>query len=76
MDHEISLQYSRMVNWMIKSAAGVALGATVLCNVSPWFIPKAQQLSLAYIKQAQLQTLNTDKRIFNVSSTICLLIIP
>lgn len=43
-------------------AAGVAAGAALIVNVSPWLVAKPQMASLSYLKAGKLQTLDGSKK--------------
>lgn len=46
-------------------AAGVAAGAALICNVSPWLVAKPQIATLDYLNAAKLQTLDGKKTNFS-----------
>ena len=55
-----------MQTWLL-GAAGAAVGAALVCNLSAWLIPKPQLATLGYLAKAKLQTLDGAKKNFSVS---------
>ncbi|KAH3863083.1 hypothetical protein DPMN_026061 [Dreissena polymorpha] len=48
-------------------AVGAAGMAVLVCNLAPWFVPKAQPATLGYLAAAKLQTLDEKKTNFTAS---------
>lgn len=57
-----------MLSRFFLGAAGVAAGAALICNISPWLVAKPQLASLDYLSAAKLQTLDGQKTNFSVSN--------
>jgi len=54
-----------LTSYLFYGAIGVASGAVVLANISPWFIPKAKPATLDYLAKAKLQTIGNQPKNFS-----------
>lgn len=54
-----------MLSRFFLGAAGVAAGAALICNISPWLVAKPQLATLDYLSAAKLQTLDGQKTNFS-----------
>lgn len=53
------------LSYLFYGAAGVAVGAILMGNLSPLFIPKAQLVTSQYLAQAKLQTIDGKNTTFS-----------